>query len=79
MRIKVHVDEAHVDETDAIVFLLALRGSSNRCSKGFLGRARFQAGEHVLVYGGTAIGVFAIQLSRFRCEHVPMGDCSYGC
>jgi hypothetical protein len=26
----------------------ALRGSSNRCSKGFLDSARFQAGEHVL-------------------------------
>ena len=38
----------------------ALRGSSNRCSEGFLDSARFQAGEHVLVYGGAAIGVFAI-------------------
>ena len=43
--------EAHGDETDPIVFFRALRGSSNSCSKGFLDSARFQAGEHVLVYG----------------------------
>lgn len=57
MRIK-----AHVDETDPDCF------PSERSevpptdvSKGFLDSARFQAGEHVLGYGGAAIGVFAIR------------------
>jgi len=56
MRIK-----ADVDETDPMFSLRALRGSSNRCSKGFLDSARFQVGEHVLGYGGAAISVFAIR------------------
>lgn len=38
-----------------LFFFRALRGSSNRCSKGFLDRARFHAGEHLLVYGGAAM------------------------
>jgi hypothetical protein len=80
MFITVHVfpEKAHVDETDPFSFR-ALRGSSNRCSHGFLDSVRLQAGEHVRVYGGTAIGIFSIQLTRFRGEHVPVVDCAYGC
>src|ERR671936_420474 len=39
--------------------------------QGLFDRARLQAGEHVLVHGGAgAIGIFAIQLARFRGAHV---------
>ena len=35
--------------------------------QGLFDRARLQAGEHVLVHGGAgAVGIFAIQLARFR-------------
>ena len=71
--------KTEVGEPTRLFSFRALRGSSNRCSKGFLDSARFQAGEHVLVYGGAAIGVFAIQLTRFRGEHVRVVDCAYGC
>lgn len=39
--------------------------------QGLFDRARLQAGEHVLVHGGAgAVGVFAIQLARFRGAQV---------
>ena len=68
-----------VGEPTRLFSFRALRGSSNRCSKGFFDSARFQAGVHVLVYGRADIDVFAIQLTRFRGEHVPVIDCAYDC
>jgi NADPH:quinone reductase-like Zn-dependent oxidoreductase len=39
--------------------------------QGLFDRARLQAGEHVLVHGGAgAVGLFAVQLARFRGAHV---------
>jgi NADPH:quinone reductase-like Zn-dependent oxidoreductase len=39
--------------------------------QGLFDRARLQAEEHVLVHGGAgAVGIFAIQLARFRGAHV---------
>jgi NADPH:quinone reductase-like Zn-dependent oxidoreductase len=39
--------------------------------QGLFDRARLQPGEHVLVHGGAgAVGIFAIQLARFRGAHV---------
>src|SRR5262245_34165805 len=39
--------------------------------QGLFERARLQPGEHVLVHGGAgAVGIFAIQLARFRGAHV---------
>jgi NADPH:quinone reductase-like Zn-dependent oxidoreductase len=39
--------------------------------QGLFDRAGLQAGEHVLVHGGAgAVGIFAIQLARFRGAHV---------
>src|ERR671925_1370928 len=39
--------------------------------QGLFDRARLQAGERVLVHGGAgAVGLFAIQLARFRGAHV---------
>ena len=39
--------------------------------QGLFDRARLQAGEHVLVHGGAgAVGIFAIQLARFRGARV---------
>src|SRR5215475_3495201 len=39
--------------------------------QGLFERARLEAGERVLVHGGAgAVGVFAIQLARFRGAHV---------
>jgi NADPH:quinone reductase-like Zn-dependent oxidoreductase len=39
--------------------------------QGLFDRARLQAGERVLVHGGAgAVGIFAIQLARFRGAHV---------
>jgi NADPH:quinone reductase-like Zn-dependent oxidoreductase len=39
--------------------------------QGLFDRGRLQRGEHVLVHGGAgAVGIFAIQLARFRGAHV---------
>src|SRR5262249_59228256 len=39
--------------------------------QGLFDRARLEAGERVLVHGGAgAVGLFAIQLARFRGAHV---------
>jgi NADPH:quinone reductase-like Zn-dependent oxidoreductase len=39
--------------------------------QGLFDRARLQPGEHVLVHGGAgAVGIFVIQLARFRGAHV---------
>ena len=39
--------------------------------QGLFDRARLQAGEHVLVHGGAgAVGIFAVQLARFRGARV---------
>jgi NADPH:quinone reductase-like Zn-dependent oxidoreductase len=39
--------------------------------QGLVDRARLQPGEHVLVHGGAgAVGIFAIQLARFRGAYV---------
>src|SRR5262245_44348145 len=39
--------------------------------QGLFDRARLKSGEHVLVHGGAgAVGIFAIQLARFRGAHV---------
>ncbi len=39
--------------------------------QGLFDRAGLQAGEHVLVHGGAgAVGIFAVQLARFRGAHV---------
>src|SRR4029453_19108552 len=39
--------------------------------QGLFDRARLQDGEHILVHGGAgAVGIFAIQLARFRGAHV---------